>query len=170
MFRFKISLMTDLSQKSNRLLPSGHHINHHTVILAGVFISFLIIILALTIANSRTSFFGRAASTSSSVRLAGNISLENSYLFASPISAAADGSSIIRITAIILSDTGLGISGQKVTLTAGNDKLKITPTQPVTDTFGRAIFDVTSSSPGDYTISAEVSSQSLPQTVAVVFR
>lgn len=163
--------MATLRLQSDRLLPPGHHTSHRTIVLVGIIVSFLVIILALTIANSRSSFFGRAASTSSSVRLAGNLSLENSYLFASPISASADGSSIIRVTAIILSDTGLGVSGQKVTLSAArSNSLKITSTQPVTDTFGRAIFDVTSSSPGDYTISAEVSSQSLPQTVAVVFR
>lgn len=161
--------MPDLSQTPNRLLPSGYHRGHKTIILAGIIISFFIIILALTIANSRSSFFGRAASPSTQNR-PGSLSLENSYLFASPISALGDGTSIIRVTAIVLNDTGLGISGQKVNLKAASSGLTITQVQPITDTFGRAIFDVTSNTPGSYTISAEVSGGILPQTVAILFR
>lgn len=162
--------MDTLVLKPDRLLPPGHHTSHRTIVLTGVIISFFVIILALTIANSRNSFFGRAANTPNVARLPGSISAENSYLFASPVSAPADGSSIIRVTAIILSDTGLGVAGQKVNLSSSSQNLKITQTQEVTDTFGRAIFDVTSSSPGDYTMSALVSGVLLPQTVSVVFR
>ena len=166
-------------QNDIKMLPAGHHHGHRMVLLAGVIISLFIIILGFTIANSRTSFFGRAASISSITRIAGNLSLENSYLFASPISALSDAQSVVRITAIVLSDQGLGVANQQISLKvsgqvpSGNlagSGVRINPIQPVTDTFGRAIFDLTSSAPGNYTISADVSNSTLPQTVSVVFR
>lgn len=161
----------DVSTASEiRLPPAGHAIGHKKILLAGIIISLFIIVLALSIANSRTSFFGRAASSSSSARIAGNLSLENSYLFASPISAAADGSSAIRVTVIVLNDQGLGVGGREITLKTSDGSLKITPVSPTSDTFGRAIFDLSSSSPGNYTITAEVSNAALPQTVSVAFR
>lgn len=161
--------MATLPFPSNRLLPAGHHTTHRTVILAGIIVSIFVIILAVTIANSRTSFFGRAATTSST-RISGALSAENSYLFASPISAPADGSSLIRITVILLDDQGLGVASQLVSLKPSEAGVQITPVAPTTDTFGRAIFDLSATSPANYTISAEVSGAPLPQTVSIVFR
>lgn len=161
--------MLYLNRKTVKLLPPGHHDSHTMVIMSGIIISLLVVILALVVANSRSSFFGRAASTPSVGRSAAGISLENSYVFASPISAPGDGSSIIRLTVIILSDTGLGVVGQEVTLKSSGT-VNIAKTQAITDAFGRAIFDVTASAPGSYTISAAVSNSSLPQTVSVVFQ
>lgn len=152
-----------------RLLPSGHYIGHRKILLAGIFISFLIIILALYIANSRTSFFGRASSSVSTTSIAGNLSPDNSYIFASPISASADGVSVIRVTVIILNDQGLGVASQNVSIKASGEGVKISPVSPRSDTFGRATFDLSASTPGDHTISAEVSGSSLPQTVSVAF-
>lgn len=152
-----------------KMLPPGHAHSHRVVILGGVIISFFVIILAFLVANSRSSFFGRASSTSSA-RISGSLSLENSYLFASPISAAADSSSVIRATVILLNDQGLGVSNEKVNLRLSGVGPLVNPIQPVTDTFGRAIFDLSSNVPGSYTISAELSGGSLPQTVSVVFR
>lgn len=160
--------MTDFIDKAPRLLPPGHVHSHRLIIISGIIISLFVIFVALILANSRMSFFGRAASTSTVTRMGGTLSPENSYIFASPLSAPADGSSIVRVTVILLSDTGLGVAGREVSLQSGPG-LKISPTQPVTDNFGRAIFDATASSPGDYTLSAGVSGASLPQQVSVVF-
>lgn len=162
--------MTSILLPKQRLLPAGHHIRHQSVILAGIIISFFVIFLAVTVANSRSSFFGRAASNPSAAGNPGSISQENSYLFASPVSAFADGSSIIRVTAIILSDTGMGIAGQKINLQITPAGLTITKVAEVTDTLGRAMFDVTGSSPGNYTISAEAQGVALSQTVSIAFR
>ncbi len=151
-----------------KLLPPGHQDSHKIIILSGIIISLLVVILAVTIANSRNSFFGRAAYTPSISRNAAGLSLENSYLFASPLSASADGSSLIRITVIILNDVGLGVTSQKVVLKS-TGAVTIAETQPVTDSLGRAIFDLTANSPGNYTISAEVSNAPLPQTVSISF-
>lgn len=161
--------MLFLNKRALNLLPPGSHDSHTLVIMAGIIISLLVVILAVTIANSRSSFFGRAAGLPSVSRTAGNLSLENSYLFASPVSASADGSSIIRVTVIILNDVGLGVSGQQVSLKS-TGAVNIAQTQPTTDTLGRAIFDLTANTPGSYTISAELGGGSLPQTVSVSFR
>ena len=162
--------MTGLILDKIKMLPPGHHHGHRMVLFVGVIVSILILILSFTIANSRTSFFGRAASTTSLSKFAGNLSLENSYLFASPISALSDGQSVIRITAIVLNDQGLGVASQQISLKVIGSGVTINPIQPVTDTFGRAIFDLTSSAPGNYTISAGVSNTTLPQTVSILFR
>lgn len=131
----------------------------------GMGFSLLLIIIAITIASQRSSFSSRASSGSNSSSL---LSMENSYLFASPIAGEADGTSIIRVTAFLLNSQGLGVAGQKVELKTSSTTT-ISRIQPVTDTFGRAIFDLTSNKPGNYTISAEVGDLSLPQTVSISF-
>lgn len=160
--------MTEIYLKRVRALPPGHVHSHKLIVAAGVIISLFVIFIALIIANSRTSFFGRAASTSTVVGTNGALSPENSYIFASPLSAAADGSSIVRVTVILLNDRGLGVSAQKVTLKPQSG-LNIAQTQPVTDNFGRAIFDATSKNPGNYSLSAEAQGLTLPVQVAVSF-
>lgn len=134
-------------------------------LIVGIFFSFLLILVAATVATQRTSFTGRASSPGSGALL----SLENSYLFASPLSAEANGESIIRITVFLMNSQGLGVAGQKVVLKSSG-LVNITATAETTYNFGRATFDLTANTPGDYTISAAVSGAILPQTVPVVFR
>lgn len=142
--------------------------SHRIYILGGLVLSILLIIIALAIANTRTSSSGRAGSAGGSIS-SGKLSPENSYLFASPISAEADGSSPIRITVILLDAKGLGVVNQLITLKSSGNTI-ISPIQPMTDNFGRAIFDVISNSAGDHTINAEASGVSLSQTVSMTFR
>lgn len=132
----------------------------------GIGFSLLLIIIAITIASQRSSYTSRASSGGSASSL---LSLENSYLFASPITGEANGTSIIRVTAFLLNSQGLGISDQKVELKTSSTTT-VSRVQQVTDTFGRAIFDLTSNTPGSYTISAAVGDLSLPQTVSISFR
>ncbi len=135
--------------------------------LIGIVFSLILILVAVTIATQRSSFFGRASGPSAGGG-SGLLSLENSYLFASPVQASADGESSIRVTAFIMNSQGLGIAGQKVGLKySGN--LRLSEVQAVTDTFGRAIFDLSANTPGSYTITGEVGGVSLPQTVSVSF-
>ncbi len=140
--------------------------SHKFKLMIGVCVSIILILVAINVATVRISYFGRASSAGGGSPI---LSRENSYLFASPIAAIADGTSVVRITVYILNSQGLGIPGQKITLTTSKP-LTIGQTQPVTDTFGRAIFDLTSSTRGDYTISAEVANVSLPQTVSILFQ
>ena len=106
---------------------------------------------------------GRASGTSGNT-----ITLENSYLFASPLTAKADGKQIVRITVFLLDGRGLGVSSQTVKLSAPQT-VTILDTQSVTDDTGKAVFDLTSPTSGRFEISATANGQSLPQKVSVVF-
>lgn len=124
-----------------------------------------VIVMAVIALNSRTAFFSQAKSSRSDSL----ISSENSYLFASPLQALAGGNEKIRLTIFILNSNGLGVSGKKVDLVA-DPSINIEEAQAVTDSYGKAIFDISSSNSGNYTIGASVESNSLPQRVQVVFR
>jgi len=135
-------------------------------IFGGIIASILLIASALFIARERTSYYS-SASTGVNSRI---FSPGNSYIFASPISASADGSGIIRITVFILDGQGLGVANQPVELAVGQGALTIAKIAPITDSFGRAYFDVTSQIAGSYTIGAQLSGVTLPQRVGVSFR
>jgi hypothetical protein len=115
-----------------------------------------------------------AYSTSTSTTDAGlsgslSLSLDNSYVFASPLRAKAGGEKI-RITVFILDGRGLGISGKNVSIGGGNESmLQITPIQPVTDGQGRATFDISSTASGTYIIQATVDGTNLTQKADISF-
>lgn len=134
-------------------------------IFSGIFLSLIMIIMAVKIASDRTSYAGRAQEQTA----ASSISGENSYIFASPISARSDGVSVIRLTVFLLNEQGLGVLNQKVKIIVTPNDLQIKEVQTVSDEIGRALFDVTSTIPGDYTITAAASSVALQQTVSISF-
>ncbi|MBI2616694.1 Ig-like domain-containing protein [Candidatus Gottesmanbacteria bacterium] len=137
---------------------------HRYYLLSILASSLLFVLVAITISRTRTSLFGQASAPGLS-----SMSLENSYLFASPLISQANGTSIVRVTVFLLNTQGLGMSTKTVKLRISGP-LTVSQVQPVTDTFGRAFFDLTSTNPGDYTISASVEDVFLSQTVSVVFR
>jgi hypothetical protein len=97
-----------------------------------------------------------------------SVIIENSYLFASPLTASTGNVQKIRITIFVLDGTGAGISGKTVSLT-GVEKLAVYSVQPVTDATGKATFDVAAGISGSYLIGATVGGASLSQTVSVTF-
>lgn len=133
----------------------------------GILFSIAIIITALATVRQRFNTIGKAGSQN--ILLSSTFSANNSYIFAAPISASADGDSIIRIQIFMLNNQGLGIGGQNIELTASS-VLKVDPVQPITDSYGKAIFDVSTSTSGDYTIKAAVLGRSLPATALISFR
>ena len=136
-------------------------------LLGGFSISLVIIITALNIATKRVSTFSNASSfrsISSSL-----FSANNTYIFTSPISAAADGESPIRITVILLNSQGLGVVGQKVSISSSSN-LTFNHSDILSDGYGKAIFDSVSNTPGDYTIKVFVSDEPLKQEASVSFR
>lgn len=134
------------------------------------FLIILVIILLLSLSglvvliSQRTSFFGRAYNLHQ-----GEVSLENSYIFASPLQAKVGGEEKIRITVFLLDSSGRGVGGRSVSL-GQHPSLLITPVQPVTDDLGRAIFDISANQAGEYLLEAKTDSQILPQRVKVIFR
>jgi hypothetical protein len=139
----------------------------------GIFLAiivFLILLFSLgatvIFIRQRTGFFGRAFTPSTG---SGEVVLENSYLFASPLSAQANNKEKIRITIFLLDSQGKGVYGQAVFL-GQNESLEINPIQAVTDELGRAIFDIMAKVPAEYLIEARVGNQVLPQRIRVSFR
>ncbi len=128
-------------------------------------IIFLILALlaSLALVFRTTIFLGQARTIPTSTT-----NLENSYLFASPIQAKADNKQLIRLTVFLLNSQGLGIPDLKVTLTLPQN-LTIKNSQDITDDYGKAIFDLSSTTPGKYNISAETANHTLPQTVNLIF-
>lgn len=108
-------------------------------------------------------FFGSRASVT---RV--DISAENSYVFSNPLKAVADGKEKIRVTVFVLNTQGLGVFGKKVTMT-NNPQVVIDPVQPTTDSTGKAMFDYTSTIPGEYYLEVTADSTILPQKVRLSF-
>ncbi len=97
-----------------------------------------------------------------------NISVDNSYLFASPLRAAV-GVERVRVTAYILDGQGMGVAGKKVILGNSNSALTIYPVSDVTDESGRATFDIMASQAGLFSIEASTDGKNLSQKVTVTF-
>ena len=129
----------------------------------------IIIILSLALIASvflvvkTTSFYQRAASSSSSTAI-----LENSYLFASPLQAKADGQEQVRVTVFLLDGRGLGVANQTVTLDLPST-ITIRNSQDITDENGKASFDLSSNQKQITTISAKNNNLTLPQKIRVTF-
>ena len=129
----------------------------------------LALIASLYLVARTTIFRGRASGSSSSYVL------ENSYLFASPLQAKAGDTSIpterreqIRLTVFLLDGRGLGVANQTVSLSLPKN-ISITNQQEITDSTGKAVFDITSSSVQTFYVTATVDDAKLPQKVRVVF-
>jgi len=115
--------------------------------------------------SQRTTFFGRAYTPRGT---SGLVSVENSYLFASPLTARADGQEKIRLTVFLLDSSGRGVAGMPVFL-GQDERLTIYPTQPLTDELGRAFFDISATTAGTYLIEARAENKVLPQRLKLTF-
>jgi len=123
--------------------------------------------VVLTLSTGRTNFFGKAAGS-------GVFAPANSYLFASPLSARVGDK--IRVTAFALDGQGKGVPNQNVSVgcldaaACRNAGVGISEVQPLTDTLGQAVFDVSVNTPGKYELQAVVNGAPVPQTVTVTFQ
>lgn len=130
-------------------------------------IIFIILIIALIGSVTlvlKTTVFGSKASN---VRTS-SVVLENSYLFASPIQAKADGLEKVRLTVFLLDGRGLGVANQTVTINV-SPLVTVQQSQNITDESGKAIFDLSSSTIKTFNVSAQVGNKILPQQVKIVF-
>lgn len=82
-------------------------------------------------------------------------SIENSYLFISPLRAQANGEDKIRLTVFVLNGKGLGLVGKRVEIEQ-DPSLKMSWIQALSDEYGRAVFDISSDKPGEYYLSLKV--------------
>lgn len=131
------------------------------VILALLF-SLLILTLTVYLVNQQTRLTGRAAQE-------GTLSLENSYVFASPLMASANGEEKIRITIFALDSQGVGVWGKSVQIGQAQNLLAES-IQSVTDRVGKAVFDVSSRIAAEYLIEVQIDGKTLPQEIKVIFK
>jgi hypothetical protein len=97
-----------------------------------------------------------------------DFSPDNSYVFSSPLRAKANSDEKIRTTVFILNNQGLGV--EKMTVLFNNtSSLNITTVQGITDSFGKAIFDISSVNAGDYYLEFSVNNKPLKQKAHLVF-
>ena len=131
----------------------------------------IFLILFLLILVSFSFFFGlyevRFFKSRASVFQA-SFSVDNSYLFVSPLRAKANGQEKIRITVFVLNNQGLGVLGKELFLSPNPDLL-VDIIQGKTDNFGKAFFDVASTKPGEYYLEVSVDGQKLPQKAHLSF-
>lgn len=118
--------------------------------------------------STRSSTMVVPIPSTSPISVPGGVVIENSYIFASPLTATADGVNRIRITVFILDGTGSGIPDKTVTVT-GADNLVVYSVQAVTDTIGRALFDVATGTTGTYVIGAVIDGAAIPQKITITF-
>jgi len=133
-------------------------------ILKILFLIFLLLVLAVVVflIRQQVVLSGRAA-------VSGVLSLENSYLFASPLVAKAGGGEKITVSAFVLSDQGLGIAGKKVVLYSA-PALSAVAVREETDNRGMAVFEVSSQKPGEFRIWAQIPGEGqIKQTVLITF-
>jgi len=130
--------------------------NSKKVIFALLIVALVVIIAFATvlILRERTSFFGKASQTPA------EYSLENSYVFASPLTAKADGAQKIKINIFLLDGEGKGVAGKSVSVSA-NPEMIINSVQATTDDKGQAVFEVSTTTAGRYTVTATTDSQPL---------
>ncbi|HBP51091.1 MAG: hypothetical protein US68_C0001G0077 [Candidatus Shapirobacteria bacterium GW2011_GWE1_38_10] len=130
-----------------------------------LFIILLILGLVTTvlIVTQTTIFKSRASTTNNHLPVR-----ENSYLFASPIQAKADGIEKVRVTVFLLDSNGLGVSQQTVILKVP-PVLQIETIQNITDDLGKATFNLSSPTPGKFEISASTSTLNLSQKINLLF-
>lgn len=107
-------------------------------------------------------FVGRA-SVSQSL-----FSVDNSYVFVTPLRARANGQEKIRVTVFVLNNQGLGVMGKNVFLNQ-TEGLNIEAIQSLTDQLGKAVFDITSNKAGEYYLEVKVENILLPQKVRLSF-
>ncbi len=107
----------------------------------------------------------------------GKHSLANSYVFVSPLTAAADGQQKIQVNVFLLDNEGRGVSNQKVSLSLaakggylGTGLPQISEVQPMTNQYGQAIFELTSTVQGFFEVTAQIGRGEIPQKATVSFR
>ena len=150
---------------------SGEKKKKRGLIAAGLFLAvILLLFFANMIVPRMLMYFTRAAN------VPGQFSLVNSYVFGSPLLAVANGEDKIRVTAFLLDDKGRGVPTAQIDLNvaakdgAGGVLPQVIVVQAVTDDFGRAVFEVVSSTKGQFLVTASISGLEFPQMATLTFR
>ena len=98
-----------------------------------------------------------------------SIDPNNSYITYDPRKAQATGDEQMRVTVVVLSPQGLGVSGIAVSLSNPGDALKIETISGTTDTLGRAFFNISTKTAGEYNIEAKAGGVAVTQKAKLLF-
>jgi len=109
------------------------------------------------------NFFSSRASVSQA-----SFSIDNSYIFSAPSQASANGQEKIRLTVFILNNQGLGVLGKNI-FVGSNPSLNIEAIQGLTDSYGKAYFDISASKAGEYFLEIKVDGTALKQKAHLIF-
>ena len=136
------------------------------IVITGLalFILVLFLFLGVYLVKQITTIEPKAYGTSSDVP----VDLANSYIFVSPLQALSGGEKI-RVNIFILDGRGRGLPGKTVMI-GNTNAIKVNVIQSKSDEIGKAIFDISSNTPGVFLIEASVDGKSLPQRVSVTFK
>lgn len=129
------------------------------------FITLLIVIVSFIGAFGfyEVKFFSSRASVSQA-----SFSVDNSYIFSTPSQASANGQEKIRLTVFILNNQGLGVLGKNIFV--GTDPaLNIETIQGLTDSYGKAYFDISASKAGEYFLEIKADDIALKSKAHLVF-
>lgn len=132
------------------------------LLLLTIFLILLLFFTSFFFLYEAKYFIGKASISQRS------FSVDNSYLFVSPLKALANNQEKIRLTVYVLNNQGLGVLGKSVFL-SNDPSLNVEVIQGVTDAFGKAIFDISASKPGEYYIEVKVDGKTLPQKAHLTF-
>lgn len=162
------SVVSSVADNQERRLPQKGKKTIYTVL--AIIVSIIVVFwLASSVLPQVLVYLTRAANQSS------EFSLANSYIFGSPLVAEGDGQEKIRISAFLLDAKGRGVPDQQIDLTVSpksgsSGQPQVNVIQEITDEFGRAIFEVTSTFKGQFVVAASVGGLDFPQTVTLTYR
>ncbi len=132
------------------------------ILLIACFVFLALILTASLWLYEGKYFVGRASTVQQ------DFSPDNSYVFITPLKAAANGQEQIRATVFILNSQGLGVPGRIIGLSTVPN-LTIQTRQGTTDNYGKAVFDISSKQRGEYYLEVTVGDKKLPQQVHLSF-
>lgn len=128
-------------------------------------LGFLLLVLLLSLSvNVRFLFQSRASGVGSIT----SFSVDNSYIFLSPLEARANAKERIRVTVFLLNNEGKGVLGKRVTISTSKD-LTVEAVQENTDLYGRAVFDTLTAHTGEYFLEALVDGNKVTDGVRLKF-
>ena len=134
------------------------------ITVLALFILVLFLFLGVYLVKQRSTIIPRAYGPADDI----GADLANSYIFVSPLQALAGGEKI-RVNIFILDNRGRGLPGKTVMI-GNTSAIKVDVIQSKSDEIGKAIFDISSTTPGVFLIEASVDGAILPQRVNVTFK
>jgi len=144
--------------------PDNKRSGKTILIILALFILVVLVLLGVYLVKQGSTIIPRAYGPADDI----GADLANSYIFVSPLQALSGGEKI-RVNIFILDNRGKGLPGKTVMI-GNTSAIKVDVIQSKSDEIGKAIFDISSTTPGVFLIEASVDGAVLPQRVSVVFK